>query len=67
MAINIPIISEFTDTGVKKAIEDKGRTLAVGEHCRFCPALAHCPAKHGDRVDQPGLTTLPLQPRPRAV
>lgn len=31
--------------GVKRAIEDKGQTLNAGEHCRFCPALAHCPAQ----------------------
>ena len=31
-------------TGVDRAIQDDGKTLNAGSHCRFCPALAHCPA-----------------------
>jgi hypothetical protein len=31
--------------GVERAINDNGQTLAPGEHCRFCPAIAHCPAQ----------------------
>jgi hypothetical protein len=30
--------------GVERAINDNGKTLSAGDHCRFCPALAHCPA-----------------------
>jgi len=30
--------------GVDKALKDKGTTLVAGDHCRFCPALPHCPA-----------------------
>lgn len=29
--------------GVERATKDNGKTLNAGEHCRFCPALAHCP------------------------
>lgn len=28
--------------GVERALNDKGRTLDAGKHCRFCPVLAHC-------------------------
>lgn len=37
--------------GVKTAINDKGKTLVPGEHCRFCPALAHCPAAEKHTLD----------------
>jgi len=30
--------------GVVTAQQDNGQTLNAGDHCRFCPALAHCPA-----------------------
>lgn len=30
--------------GVQRAVSDEGQTLSAGEHCRFCPALAQCPA-----------------------
>lgn len=30
--------------GVQRATTDNGQTLNAGEHCRFCPALAQCPA-----------------------
>ena len=30
--------------GVDVAINDNGQTLQAGEHCRWCPALAHCSA-----------------------
>lgn len=32
-------------TGVLQALTDGGKTLSAGDHCRFCPALAHCPAQ----------------------
>jgi hypothetical protein len=30
--------------GVEKALSDNGQTLVPGDHCRFCPASAACPA-----------------------
>lgn len=29
-------------SGVERALNDGGQTLADGKHCRFCPVLAHC-------------------------
>ena len=37
--------------GVEKALQDKGQTLVAGDHCRFCPALPHCPA-HKKLLDE---------------
>jgi len=37
--------------GVERAINDGGKTLNPGDHCRFCPALAHCPAAHKLALD----------------
>lgn len=38
-------------TGVKKAMEDKGRTFKAGKHCRFCPVDATCPTARQFSLD----------------
>lgn len=37
--------------GVKKAMEDKGRTFKAGKHCRFCPVEAMCPTARQFSLD----------------
>lgn len=52
--------------GVQTAINDNGATLKPGDHCRFCPALAHCPAAKSFSLDAAKLAFLdtPLENTP---
>jgi hypothetical protein len=51
---------------VVRALEDKGKTLRAGKHCRFCPALPHCPEveKHAHETARSAFLNTPIENLP---
>jgi hypothetical protein len=48
-AVNIAVLEAFEQevlTAIAR-VQSEPNTFSTGEHCRFCPALAICPAKQG--------------------